>query len=157
MIGRSAGAFVLGAAGLLDGRPFTTHVEDADELERRTDGGTAPIAVRRVDDGDVITAGGMTSGIAAMLHLVERVAGRALADATAGRWTTCGHHIAGRRPMMDARDPSSALGQVAVRRRRGDAADGRAAPQVVDRLVGGSTLQPAGQQTQLAQVGAQPR
>jgi transcriptional regulator GlxA family with amidase domain len=32
MIGRSAGAFVLGAAGLLDGRPFTTHVEDADEL-----------------------------------------------------------------------------------------------------------------------------
>lgn len=77
MIGRSAGAFVLGAAGLLDGRPFTTHVKDADELERRTDGGTAQIAVRWVDDGDVMTAGGMTSGIAAMLHLVERVAGRA--------------------------------------------------------------------------------
>lgn len=83
MIGRSAGAFVLGAAGLLDGRPFTTHVEDADELERRTDGGTAQIAVRWVDDGDVMAAGGMTSGIAATLHLIERVAGRALADATA--------------------------------------------------------------------------
>lgn len=69
-----------GAAGLLDGRPFTTHVEDADELERRTDG-HAQIAVRWVDDGDVMAAGGMTSVIAATLHLIERVAGRALADA----------------------------------------------------------------------------
>ena len=44
-----------------------------------------------VDNGDIITAGGMTSGIAAALHLVERTAGRDLAVATANQmdyvWT----------------------------------------------------------------------
>ena len=86
------GAFVLGAAGLLDGRPFTTHFEDAAELERRVGSGVAQTGVRWVDDGDVITAGGMTSGIAATLHLVGRIAGRDLADATARQmdyaWTS---------------------------------------------------------------------
>jgi transcriptional regulator GlxA family with amidase domain len=77
------GAFVLGSAGLLDGRPFTTHFEDADELGRRVPSGTPDTTVRWVDDGDAITAGGMTSGIAATLHLVERTAGRDLAGATA--------------------------------------------------------------------------
>jgi len=77
------GAFVLGAAGLLDGRPFTTHFEDVAELARRVDSGTPDDTVRWVDDGAVITAGGMTSGIAAALHLVERTAGRDLAEATA--------------------------------------------------------------------------
>lgn len=86
------GAFVLGAAGLLDGRPFTTHVEDAAELERRVGSSKADTTVRWVDDGDIITAGGMTSGIAATLHLVERIAGRELAETTARQmdyvWTS---------------------------------------------------------------------
>jgi transcriptional regulator GlxA family with amidase domain len=77
------GAFVLGAAGLLDGRPFTTHFEDVAELARRVGSGTPHDTVRWVDDGAIITAGGMTSGIAAALHLVERTAGRDLADSTA--------------------------------------------------------------------------
>lgn len=77
------GAFVLGTAGLLDGRPFTTHFEDAAELARRIESDAADDTVRWVDAGDVITAGGMTSGIAAALHLVERLAGRNLAEATA--------------------------------------------------------------------------
>lgn len=77
------GAFVLGAAGLLDGQPFTTHVEDADELGRRVPTGAPDTTVRWVDISDVITAGGMTSGIAATLHLVERYTNRELADATA--------------------------------------------------------------------------
>lgn len=86
------GAFVLGAAGLLDGRPFTTHFEDAAELGRRIGSTMADANVRWVDDGDIITAGGMTSGIAATLHLVERIAGRELADVTARQvdyvWTS---------------------------------------------------------------------
>lgn len=85
------GAFVLGAAGLLDGRPFTTHFEDAAELAQRLGSADADDAVRWVDPADIITAGGMTSGIAAALHLVERTAGRDLAVATANQvdyvWT----------------------------------------------------------------------
>lgn len=77
------GAFVLGAAGVLDRRSFTTHFEDAAELARRVQAGTANATVRWIDDGDVITTGGMTSGIAGALHLVERTAGRELAEATA--------------------------------------------------------------------------
>jgi transcriptional regulator GlxA family with amidase domain len=77
------GAFVLGAAGLLDGRPFTTHFEDIDTLAARVAAGQPRRDARWVDDGDVVTAGGMTSGIAMALHVVERVAGRKLAEATA--------------------------------------------------------------------------
>ena len=82
------GAFLLADAGLLAGRPWTTHWEDVDDLAARlgSDGGADPGArrgVRWVDDGDVVTAGGLTSGIAMALHLVDRYAGRALAERTA--------------------------------------------------------------------------
>lgn len=77
------GAFVLAAASLLDGRPFTTHFEDLDALATRITAGEPRRNDRWVDDGDVITAGGMTSGIAMALHLVERITGRALAETTA--------------------------------------------------------------------------
>jgi len=77
------GAFFIGAAGLLDGRPFTTHFEDLDALAQRVPAGNPLDSVRWVDDGDLITAGGLSSGIAMALHLVERLAGRPLAEATA--------------------------------------------------------------------------
>ena len=79
------GAFVLGALGLLEGRPWTTHWEDVEDLAGRLGGaGAAGEAwVRWVDDGEVVTAGGLSSGIAMALHLVERFAGRDLALRTA--------------------------------------------------------------------------
>ena len=79
------GAFVLGALGLLEGRPWTTHWEDVEDLAGRLGGaGAAGEAwVRWVDDGEVVTAGGLSSGIAMALHLVERLAGRDLALRTA--------------------------------------------------------------------------
>jgi transcriptional regulator GlxA family with amidase domain len=78
------GAFVLGALGLLAGRPWTTHWEDVEELAGRLDGAGAGQAwVRWVDAGEVVTSGGLSSGIAMALHLVERFAGRDLALRTA--------------------------------------------------------------------------
>lgn len=78
------GAFVLGALGLLGDRPWTTHWEDVEELAGRLGGAGAGEAwVRWVDAGEVVTSGGLSSGIAMALHLVERFAGRDLALQTA--------------------------------------------------------------------------
>lgn len=81
------GAFLLDAAGLLGDHDATTHWEDVPLLaDRRSAAGAAGATrddVRWVDAGEVVTAGGLTNGIAMALHLVERIAGRALAEATA--------------------------------------------------------------------------
>ncbi|WP_433629142.1 DJ-1/PfpI family protein [Halomicrococcus sp. NG-SE-24] len=63
------GAMLLARAGLLDGRPATTHASALDDL-RATD--AEVVDARVVDDGDVLTAGGVTSGLDLALHLVER-------------------------------------------------------------------------------------
>jgi len=70
------GAMVLEAAGLLDGRPAVTHRSALDEL-RETDADV--VDARVVDDGDVVTAGGITAGIDAALWLVEREWGHEVA------------------------------------------------------------------------------
>jgi transcriptional regulator GlxA family with amidase domain len=78
------GAFVLGALGRLEGRPWTTHWEDVEALAAGLQGAGAGEAwVRWVDTGEVVTSGGLSSGIAMALHLVERFAGRDLAVRTA--------------------------------------------------------------------------
>jgi transcriptional regulator GlxA family with amidase domain len=80
------GAFLLARAGLLDGRPWTTHWEDVDDLAARLspDGAAgATRGVRWVDGGRVVTSGGLSSGIAMALHVVDRLAGRELAVRTA--------------------------------------------------------------------------
>jgi transcriptional regulator GlxA family with amidase domain len=69
------GALVYAAAGLLAGRPATTHWESLDllhELDPSTD--VDPDA-RYVDDGNVITSAGVSAGIDMALHLVARLAG----------------------------------------------------------------------------------
>lgn len=78
------GAFFLGDAGLLAGRPWTTHWEDISALAERIGSGLGERA-RWVDTGDVVTAGGLSSGIAMALHLVERFGDRELAIATANQ------------------------------------------------------------------------
>lgn len=78
------GAFLLHAAGLLADRPATTHFEDVALLAaRRGPQVDTRDDVRWVDDGDVVTAGGLSSGIAMALHLVQRLAGEPLAQQTA--------------------------------------------------------------------------
>jgi transcriptional regulator GlxA family with amidase domain len=76
------GAFVLHSLGFLEDRPWTTHWEDVEDLASRAGGG-GEAWVRWVDAGEVVTAGGLSSGIAMALHLVDRFAGRDLAVRTA--------------------------------------------------------------------------
>lgn len=65
------GAMLLGAAGLLYGRHATTHHVAIDELRGQ---GAVIVEARVVDDGDIITAGGVSSGLDLGLWLVERFA-----------------------------------------------------------------------------------
>jgi transcriptional regulator GlxA family with amidase domain len=78
-----AGAFALAAAELLDGRPATTHWRLADELQRRHP--RVDVLPNRlfVDDGDILTAAGVTAGIDLCLHLIRRDHGAAAANTRA--------------------------------------------------------------------------
>jgi transcriptional regulator GlxA family with amidase domain len=68
------GAFLLAAGGLLDGRPAITHWNDVDDLEAM--GARVIRDARVVDDGDIVTAGGVTSGLDLALWIVEQEQGR---------------------------------------------------------------------------------
>jgi transcriptional regulator GlxA family with amidase domain len=72
------GALLLGFAGLLRGRPAVTHHLAMGPLG---DTGAIPVAARVVDDGDRVTAGGVTSGLDLALHLIERELGPRVAHA----------------------------------------------------------------------------
>ena len=72
-----SGALVLGAAGLLKGKRATTHWYAHDFL---AEFGAIPVEARIVEDGKLITAGGVTSGIDFGLALVARVFGQAEAE-----------------------------------------------------------------------------
>jgi transcriptional regulator GlxA family with amidase domain len=74
-----AGAFVLAAAGLLDGRRATTHWEIADELARAYPGITLDADAIFVADGPIHTSAGVTAGIDLCLALVEADNGAELA------------------------------------------------------------------------------
>ncbi|MFI5531297.1 GlxA family transcriptional regulator [Kitasatospora sp. NPDC051853] len=76
-------AFVLAAAGLLDGRPATTHWAVADVLRDWYPGIRLDPDVLFVDDGDVLTSAGAASGVDVCLHLVRRDHGTAVANQVA--------------------------------------------------------------------------
>ena len=74
------GGMVAAAAGLTNGRPATTHHTALEELRAS---GAHLIDARVVDDGDLIMAGGVTSGIDLAVWVVEREAGAEIAAAVA--------------------------------------------------------------------------
>ncbi len=71
------GTMVLAAAGLLKGRPAVTHRSALQELAAA---GAQVVEARVVDDGDIVTCGGVTSSIDLALWLVERIWGEKLAS-----------------------------------------------------------------------------
>lgn len=79
-----SGAFLLGAAGLLSGRRATTHMGEAEELARRFPEARVEPSAIFIEDRDVWTAGGISSGIDLALALVERDHGFGVAQKVAG-------------------------------------------------------------------------
>lgn len=77
------GAFILGKAGLLEGKSATTHWEDIADLRSAFPDTRVVDGVRWVDEGSIISSAGIAAGIDMSLHLVSRLAGEPLAIATA--------------------------------------------------------------------------
>ncbi|MFF9896244.1 MULTISPECIES: DJ-1/PfpI family protein [Streptomyces] len=72
------GSLLLALAGLIKGRPATGH---HDALDAMAGLGVRTVRARVVDDGDLVTAGGVTSGLDLGLHLLERAHGPRVAHA----------------------------------------------------------------------------
>ncbi|GHG24003.1 AraC family transcriptional regulator [Streptomyces hydrogenans] len=85
VVGLCAGAFVLAAAGLLDGRRAATHWARSAELASRFPRVRVDPAVLYVDHGDVATSAGAAAGVDLCLHLVSADQGSAYATRIARR------------------------------------------------------------------------
>jgi len=77
------GAFQLAAAGVLSGKPATTHHMALTRLKKQYPNIDVKGGLRFVEDGKIDTAGGLTSGVDMALRIVERYYGRAVAEQTA--------------------------------------------------------------------------
>jgi transcriptional regulator GlxA family with amidase domain len=77
------GAFLLGAAGILDGLRATSHWTTIERLRDFVPAATVLDDERVVDEGEVITSAGVSAGIDMALHVVRRLHGDAVAVSTA--------------------------------------------------------------------------
>ena len=114
IIGLCTGAFVLAAAGLLDGRPATTHWMYAPTLAKRYPSVHVDPRELFVDDGDVLTSAGTAAGIDLCLHVVRTDHGGEAAAALARRlvvpprradWQTGQRHLDRSLPEEIGADP----------------------------------------------------
>ncbi|MEV4755764.1 helix-turn-helix domain-containing protein [Micromonospora sp. NPDC049559] len=80
-----SGAFLLGQAGLLDGRECTTHWRHVDALAQQYPLARVRCSSLYVQDGNLLTSAGTAAGIDACLHLVRQAHGSALATKLARR------------------------------------------------------------------------
>jgi AraC family transcriptional activator FtrA len=90
-----SGAFVLAAAGLLDGRVAATHWQYAEALAERHPAVEVNRDVLYVDDGDVLTSAGSAAGLDLCLHLIRRDHGAAVANQVARRLVVPAHREGG--------------------------------------------------------------
>ncbi|PXX62230.1 AraC family transcriptional regulator with amidase-like domain [Nocardia tenerifensis] len=96
-----SGAFLAGAAGLLNGRKCTTHWSYVDELAALYPEATVDPDVLFVDEGNLITSAGTAAGIDACLHLVRRELGSAVANAIARRMVVPPQRDGGQRQFIE--------------------------------------------------------
>ncbi|MEV0222419.1 helix-turn-helix domain-containing protein [Streptomyces sp. NPDC050704] len=89
------GAFVLAAAGLLDGRRATTHWMHTRKLAESYPEVEVDPGVLYIDDGDVLTSAGQAAGIDLCLHMVRSDHGVTLANTLARRLVVAPHRAGG--------------------------------------------------------------
>ncbi|MCG5219818.1 helix-turn-helix domain-containing protein [Streptosporangium soli] len=106
------GAFVLAAAGLLDGRPATTHWRHADRFRAFFPRVELNADVLYVDDGDILTSAGVAAGIDLCLHILRADHGSEIANAVARRcvvapWREGGQAQFVERPLPEVGDATT--------------------------------------------------
>lgn len=102
-----SGAFVLAAAGLLDGRRATTHWMYAERLAARYPQVRVDPDVLYVDEGRVLTSAGTAAGIDLCLHVVRLDHGAEVANAVARRMVVPPHRDGGQAQYVEAPVPAS--------------------------------------------------
>lgn len=117
-----SGAFLLAAAGLLDGRRATTHWRLAAELQARHPDLFVEPDVLYIDEGQILTSAGSAAGLDLCLHLVRRDHGPEIANQIARRLVTQPHRNGGQaqfieRPIPDRPDSrlSALIGELEAR------------------------------------------
>jgi transcriptional regulator GlxA family with amidase domain len=108
-----SGVFVLGEAGLLEGRRCTTHWRHAAELARRYPGAKVDPDVLYVDEQPVITSAGTAAGIDACLHLVRKEQGTRVANGIARRMVVPPHRDGGQAQYINRPLATSPAGSLA--------------------------------------------
>ncbi|MFF2654015.1 GlxA family transcriptional regulator [Streptomyces sp. NPDC058045] len=113
LISICTGGYVLAAAGLLDGRPATTHWASARHFQQLFPEVRVDPEVLFVDDGMVLTSAGVAAGIDLCLHVVRRDHGTAVANEVARRTVVPPHRDGGqaqyiRRPVPEPGASSTA-------------------------------------------------
>ncbi|WP_424475471.1 DJ-1/PfpI family protein [Oceanobacillus kimchii] len=79
------GALLLAKAGILDGKRATTHWMDLDRLEKEYPSVLVQRDTKFIDEGSIITSGGISAGINMSFHLISRLHGIEVAKETAKR------------------------------------------------------------------------
>ncbi|MEP6817122.1 MAG: helix-turn-helix domain-containing protein [Marmoricola sp.] len=100
------GAFTLAAAGLLDGRPATTHWMHAVEFNTRWPHIDLDPDVLYTDDGSILTSAGTAAGLDLCLHLVRRDHGSRIANILARRMVMPPHRDGGQAQYIDRGVPA---------------------------------------------------
>ncbi|MFI2380516.1 GlxA family transcriptional regulator [Streptomyces sp. NPDC018964] len=107
------GAFLLGEAGLLNGRRCTTHWRYTDDLVRRYPQALVESDVLYVDEDPVITGAGTAAGVDTCLHLIRKEHGSSVANAIARRMVAPPHRDGGQRQYRERPQPREGTGSLA--------------------------------------------
>ena len=107
MVSFCTGAFALAAAGILDGRPATTHWATADRLAALYPSVRVDPRVLYVDDGQVLTSAGAASALDLALHIVRLDHGAEVANAVARQLVVPPHRDGGQAQYVEMPVPPS--------------------------------------------------
>ena len=108
VMGLCLGAFVLAEAGLLDGRPATTHWKLAPAFAKQYPKVKLQPEVLHVDDGNVLTSAGTAAGIDCCLHLLRVRYGAETANRAARRMVVAPHRQGGQAQYIEQPVPATA-------------------------------------------------
>jgi AraC family transcriptional activator FtrA len=108
LVALCTGAFVLAAAGLLDGRRATTHWSECDQLRALYPAIDVDPSVLYIDEGDILTSAGSTASIDLCLHLVAIDHGTEVANQLARQLVIAPHREGGQAQYIETPLPTHA-------------------------------------------------